>query len=162
MAHDIVALFCDVMDDIESCGIVTGNIIDIKVNNRLSRALGRCCRKSNGFLIEMNRDWIADNVDEQGVKNTIAHEILHTVEGCFNHSPRWKEQTRKLMAFCPEYSIDTTTSAWEYGYKPSMRYKYKYTCSGCGQTVYKKRRDETLLKWSICGLCKCRFTEEVL
>ena len=157
--HDIVNLFCEVIDDIENSGIETGNITEKRENKRLSKALGRCRKYPDGhFEIEIQSAFMQDNIEEQGLKNTIAHEILHTCRNSFNHGAEWKRNAETLQAFCPEYTITRCTDARKYGYKPKERtYRHVYKCEECGQVI-KRQRASNFCQRYICG-CGGQFTE---
>ena len=51
-----------------------------------SRNAGWCKKEDNGFIVAINRNIVF----EKDIKETIVHEILHTIDGCFGHNKKWK------------------------------------------------------------------------
>lgn len=118
--------------------------VTICVNNRFTRAMGRTSGKFMGcnswgqprykFKIEINPAMLLDSVPQMELEDTILHELLHTVEGCQNHGPKWKSLAEKVNR-AYGYHISRT------GYLPevSQRIKeknptrYICACKKCGQ-----------------------------
>ena len=113
---DVQKLFRECVMEMESIGMdISTRIVEVKVNSRLSRALGRCCVVSrvNGnywFRIEIQPNMLVDGIDDAVPKNTIMHELIHTCPGAFNHGYEFQRRAeavnRKLG-----YNVHTRTSA---------------------------------------------------
>ena len=100
---------------------------------------GQCKAVENGmFDIRISAVLLQDDVDDQAVKNTIAHELLHTVEGCMNHGQNFHRLARLVNARCPGYNIKSRTAAEDKGIQ--MQYKYILRCTGCGAALGRHRR----------------------
>ena len=95
-------------EDIRECGIEIGRVSVFRLNGRLKRALGQCKVIMNGYEISLNRCMLLSKVPEQEVKNTIAHELLHTCPECMNHGKKWKAAAAVLMSRKPCYTISRT------------------------------------------------------
>jgi predicted SprT family Zn-dependent metalloprotease len=68
----------------------------IKLNGRISRALGRTNFMSRE--IEMQKDFVRNGTREE-IKDTIMHEIAHALVGSnHNHDSTWKAMALKLGA----------------------------------------------------------------
>ena len=159
------------LDILDSVGIEPGIITEVKVNRRLSRSLGICRRYKNYFgdfifKIEINPVLLEDGVTQEQFENTMLHELLHTVGGCFSHTGKWLELATKVnQEFGYHISRET-----ECGYaaerlekrnpvkyicaceKCGVEWKYKrwgkvcenperYTHTGCGGHLYMKWHD---------------------
>ena len=78
----------------------------VSLNNRLTRALGRCVYSRNE--IELQRRYVQENSVEI-VLDTIRHEIAHALAGYeAGHGPEWKMWARKVGAN-PEATVDVKT-----------------------------------------------------
>ena len=58
------------------------------------RAWGQCKTLGGGFfVIHINECLLGGHF--KGLKNTLAHELLHTCPNCFNHGSLWKKYAKK-------------------------------------------------------------------
>ena len=81
---------------------------------------------------------------EQEIKNVLAHELLHTCPGCYNHGMRWKAYAAKINNMYG-YNITSTTTYEKIGLqKPEKKvnYKYKIECTKCGKIFYRQRKSK--------------------
>lgn len=106
---EINRMYADVKADLENAGITIGYVTKSHINGRLKRALGQCKKKGYEYDISLNRCMLLDKMPEQEVKNTIAHELLHTCRGGFNHTETWKRLADRLMTSKPQYRITRVT-----------------------------------------------------
>lgn len=143
--RNLTELMMNCMRELDSINIhYSKNIISITVNNRLSRALGRCMRNGGTFRIEIAGKTAADTTDIGFLKNVIVHELIHTITGCFNHGYKFQyyanEVNQKLG-----YHVTTSSSAEDMeaagitpiGYQTA---KYALVCKKCGKTVAYRQR----------------------
>lgn len=78
---------------LEDIKIIIPQNITFNTNSRYTRRLGNCRRfiATNNFEISIaTHVVIGDDVDYTTTKNTLLHEMLHTLDGCFNHGKTWK------------------------------------------------------------------------
>lgn len=72
-----------------------------RVNNRLSRALGRCVRGHKGKFIEIGGAYIR-SASHEDIMDTIAHEIAHAAawdfDGHWGHGKEWKKWCKVVGA----------------------------------------------------------------
>lgn len=131
--------------DIESLGIKVGNVTKITVNTRSKRRWGQCKRTPNGFEINISERLLNDDLDDWALKNTVAHELLHTIEGGNSHKGAWKMAAEKMNSLLG-YNIKRCTSADEKGVESvptiyrSKAPKYIIKCGNCG-LEYKYYKD---------------------
>lgn len=143
--RNLTELMVNCMRELDSINIhYSKNISSITVNNRLSRALGRCMRNGGTFRIEIAGKTAADTTDIGFLKNVIVHELIHTITGCFNHGYKFQyyanEVNQKLG-----YHVTTSSSAEDMeaagitpiGYQTA---KYALVCKKCGKTVAYRQR----------------------
>lgn len=162
------ALLAETVKELRNCDIpIYSGLIIIKANHRAKSRFG-CCRKMNKgigrhyFEIEISAR-LAE-VEDQKIKEVIAHELLHTCRGCQNHGQQWKSHAQRANQKLG-YNI-TTTTRYEYFdlSKPKMSEinKYKIVCQNCGTTTYRKRQCK-LVKYPQNYRCiKCGGTLKVL
>ena len=90
----LYSLYESVKADMDKIKIPYTKNVPIKINTRAKRMHG-CCRKVNGnFVIEIS-DFLF-NYSKEEIMNTIAHELIHTCYGCFNHGKRFKYYCDKI------------------------------------------------------------------
>lgn len=88
---DLMKLVGECQRDLHSIGIQCGNIRNWTVNTRAKARWGLCTKVSRElFDIQIATALLQDEVDDQAAKDTIVHELLHTIPGCYNHGGRWK------------------------------------------------------------------------
>ena len=83
------------------------------------------------------------DVDEQKTKDTIVHELLHTVHGCFTHKGKQKLYAEYINRKLPQYNIKRAIKGDESGIKIERKkpvYKYILRCTKCGQEIKLKRK----------------------
>lgn len=73
--------------------------------------------------------------DRELIKNVIAHELIHTVKGCFNHDYMFRAYARSLNLL--GYNVEIKNHDKQFG--KSISYKYKLTCLKCGAVFYRHR-----------------------
>lgn len=122
----------------EIMGIVpfSSNISNVITLNRSKTTLGVCrCRNFLGeksFNIVVSKYLLNSNI--KTIKNTLAHELIHTVDGCFNHGYNFmnyaQEVNRKLG-----YNVSDKYRGDDF----KKNYKWKITCTKCGVTFYRHK-----------------------
>ena len=152
--------------------------IDIKIAKRNAKRYG-CCKqenpdkttryrlnrkihyaKFNNHHIEISK-WLLE-LNDDIIKNTIIHELIHCLPYCNNHGKDFKYYA-KLVNQKLGYNI-TRLGNKEEDYKKSglefkqdskkINYKYKIICKKCGQTFYRQRMKKSFIRRYVCGKCK--------
>ena len=183
MEEKLNILYNQCIQELYSIGIdmqnqeLIGNI-DIKISKRASKRYG-CCKQENpdikyktiqrrGFhkIIKYEKfkvhhieisNWVMQLNDEI-IKNTIIHELIHCIPFCNNHGKEFKKYSNYANQKLG-YHI-TTRGNKEIDYKVSNidyqeeSYKYKIVCEKCGQIIYRKRFNPSLIKRYRCGKCQ--------
>lgn len=185
MEEKLKRLYKDCINELKTINIdITDNNligeIDIKIAKRNSKRYG-CCKqeepdkrfyhtekrnnkkvkvydKFNKHHIEICK-WVME-LNDDIIKNTIIHEIIHCLPECNNHGNKFKQYAnvinRKL-----NYNI-TRLGNKEEDYKKSniefkeeiKSYNYKIICKQCGQIFYRQRLKRNFIKVYRCGKCK--------
>ena len=81
----------------------------------------------------------ASNRSEKEVLNTLMHETIHTIEGCFNH----KEKFLRIASVVNKqfgYDVKTRTPLNEKESKPENMYAYTIKCLCCGYEEYRHNK----------------------
>ena len=116
------------------------------------RIYGRCRKtrlNSSSATIYLNKSY-ADSTTIDRIKNTIMHELIHSIKGCSGHTGKWKDiaqmvtyksqgtyEIKRLGTSCAEFK-DTVTKER----KPTQKTQNKFliTCNNCKkQFKYKTR-----------------------
>lgn len=139
------------------------------VNTR-ARRWGQCQKVNGKYYININATLLDERNGDDGLINTLLHELLHTCPNCMNHGSIWKNYAEKVRR-AYGYDIKRTSDQEEkqvttgnLNYR-EREYKYFIYCEKCGKLIERKKRkcDVTERPWrwqhSGCGgkLC-CRTT----
>lgn len=177
-------LYQQCLSELSSIGIdmknkeLIGNI-DIKISKRASKRYG-CCKQENPdkkYKITQRRgyhriikyekfqdhhieisNWVMQ-LNDNIIKNTIMHELIHCIPFCNNHGKEFKKYANYINKKLG-YNITTKGNvAADYKeskleYHEDNDYKYKIVCQNCGQVIYRKRFNSNLIKKYRCGKCK--------
>lgn len=124
---------------------ISSNVLLLSKRNK--RTLGKCTRNldSSYFVISLNPK--LENMSEQLIKDVLAHEIIHTVKGCFNHGYNFKSCMYYVNRYCKNYNVEVKSNNEEWN--ENKQYKYKLTCKKCGKVIYRNR---IIHKWAKLGL----------
>lgn len=146
------------------------------VNTRATKRFGQA-KKANGrwYNVNINHWLLDDNSPQEGLENTVLHELLHTVDGCSGHTGKWLRLAQQVKS-AYGYDITRTSTAEEklginsknfrkeQAEKKAKRrankpypYKYKIVCEGCSTESYRQRKDTSikLITGEIKGYCTC-------
>lgn len=115
-------------------------------------------RKYKKHNIEISK-WLMD-LNEDIIKNTIMHEIIHCFPDCNNHGKHFKMYA-KIINQKLGYNISRLGNK-EDDYKKSnlefneekTKFKYKIICQDCGLIYYRQRLLKNFVKKYRCGKCK--------
>ena len=173
----------EVLDELKAIGVrIETTVYDYKLelNERALSRFGQCSKKTryrkDYYTIQINN--FHNMIDsETEVKNTLVHEIIHSMPNCMNHGEVWKRialkysraygidiartnRHEKYSQFRKEYEAQKTNSAGEI--IGTNKYKYAVTCTCCGKEwKYQKRSKIVELAYKgkklECPYCKGRY-----
>lgn len=157
-------LYKECIDELNSININVEKkrIIELKINTRSKKRYG-CCKKisKEKFLIEVS-EWVMD-LNEDIIKNTIIHEIIHCIPRCNNHGEYFKKYA-ELINENLGYNVTRTgnrekdfiKSNLEFIEKP-VKYKYEVVCDNCNQRFFRQRIVKNFTRKYRCGKCGGNF-----
>lgn len=144
------------MTELDNIGIEYGNIIEFRINTRAKKQWGSCKAVPSGYLIDISAVLLDEKNDEQGLKNTIIHELLHSCKGCMNHGKNWKYLAQKVND-AYGYNIKRVTSYEEKGVLEETKpvANHKVICLGCGCVYTRIKASKLITNTSRyrCGYC---------
>lgn len=119
----------------------------------------------NKHRIEISR-WVLE-LDDNIIKNTIMHELIHCMPYCNNHGTEFKRYAN-LINSKYDYNIsrvgnkkkDFEKSNIEYN--DNVNYKYKVICKVCKQEFYRQRISRSFTSRFRCAKCGGRFEVYIL
>lgn len=135
--------------------------LEISVNTRAHSFFGitrRIKGRPGCFKIEINKDLLEDRNPNAPLVETIIHELLHTIPGCFNHGKKWQE-IASIINQHTGLHISRTSIIEDKGLVvfslPDRAPLYRVTCPTCGRSVEYKRAAKVILypERFICGHC---------
>lgn len=156
--RDLKTIAHECMAELDLLDVPYGEVVEWEVNYRALKRWGQCRRVSNGtYEININYDLLQESTSLNGLKETILHELIHTVPGCMNHGPQWNHWVARVNA-AYGYNIKRCNSAADKGCTEhrtaKATYKYTIECNKC-HTVWKKQRMSSLIKACTEGNARC-------
>ena len=136
--------------------------IETKINTRSKKRYG-CCKKisKDRFQIEVS-EWVMD-LNEDIIKNTIMHELIHCMPRCNNHGEYFKNYASVIneklgynISRTGNKERDFSISNLEFTEKP-INFNYKIVCENCNQTFLRQRVRKYFTRKYRCGKCGGRF-----
>lgn len=107
------------MEELDAIGIEYGNIVEVKANTRAKKRWGQCKAIPGGYSINISVALLDERNNEQGLKETIIHELLHSCKGCMNHGEKWKRLAQKVNR-AYGYNIKRCSSAEDKGVQSEL------------------------------------------
>ena len=154
---DMLYQFDDFEDDIPFDRYEVSSILGwLAKHNR--KTLGRCTYDGGRYRISLNPNMLKFGEDgHQIIKNTIAHELCHTLPGCMNHGPEFHKYAKligDLMGYKIDTKADVDASGYFRQYLPQANYMLK--CNSCGNEIPKSGICDAVTNPSryTCGRCK--------
>ena len=93
----ILRLFLEVMEDFRRLKIRFGHVSSLKLT-RARKSAGVCKRIRTAsafeYVIGFSKYYLG--LEDREAKNILAHELIHTVRGCYNHGINFKQRAEKL------------------------------------------------------------------
>lgn len=137
------------------------NRLEIAVNTRAHSFYGvtrRVKGRPGCFKIEINKDLLDDRNPNTPLVETIIHELLHTIPGCFNHGEKWQGIVDTINQHTGLH-ISRTSTIEDKGLvvfsRPDRAPLYRVTCPACGRSIEYRRAAKVILhpERFVCGYC---------
>ena len=163
---DLMSLVAECEKELDAIEIPYRTVRNWTVNTRAQCRWGQCKRVADGvYDINISARLLQDDAPDDGAKETIIHELLHTVKGCVSHKEKWKSLADKVNRSYPQYHIKRTNFCEEKGVEEQKRTrrvyekKYMVVCARCRATIYRKKASKVVChpEKFRCGLCKGKF-----
>ena len=187
MEQKLHKLFFECVNELKNIGIDILNErqygkIDISISKRNNKRYG-CCKqeepdkkykavtkigrrkviryeKFNKHNIEISK-WVLE-LEDNIIKNTIMHELIHCIPYCNNHGAEFKKYANLINT---NYNYDVSRvgdkkkdfEKSNIEYKETKNYNYKIICKGCKQEFYRQRLNKNFTKRYKCGKCSGKF-----
>lgn len=153
------AVYESVRSDLINIGIPVSDCIDPEIKiSRAKRRWGSCKRINNGrYEFSISISDICFNEPEciEFIKNTMAHELIHTVKGCFDHGILFKAYGKKAGE--KGYVINTANKSSVVKSEEEMFNESKHIlkCRKCGKLYFRLRfpKKKDYIKKIRCGVC---------
>lgn len=166
---DLMKLAAECKEELDAIDIPYRTVRNWIVNSRAQCRWGLCKYVSEGvYDIQISARLLKDDVPDISAKNTIIHELLHTVKGGNGHKGKWKEYAEQVNRAYPQYNIKRTTSSEEKGVPQTKRttrnyeVKYEIRCTRCGGSVYRRKASSVVQHPERYRCMKCNAKLEVL
>ena len=148
------------MKELDAIGVKYGKIVEVKANTRAKKRWGLCKIVPGGYSIDINAILLDERNSEQGLKETIIHELLHTCKDCMSHNENWKQLATKVNR-AYNYNIKRCSTFQEKGVKEEIRpvctpaINYVIKCNKCGHTYTRARKSKAIQhpERYRCGCC---------
>ncbi|MBR0491877.1 MAG: SprT-like domain-containing protein [Clostridia bacterium] len=187
MEQKLYKLFLECINELNKIGIDILNEkqygkIDISISKRNNKRYG-CCKqeepdkkykiitkigrrkviryeKFEKHHIEISK-WVLE-LEDNIIKNTIMHELIHCIPYCNNHGKEFKKYA-KLINEKYDYDISRVGDKKKDFEKSNLvfteikTYNYKIICKGCKQEFYRQRLNRSFTRKYRCGKCGSTF-----
>lgn len=156
---DLNKLATECIADLRSLGYEPCEDITWSVNTRAQKHWGQCRYTSKtSCAINISSRLLQDNVDDQAAKNTILHELIHTIRDkngkpASKHTGLWLRIAEDVNARLPQYTIKRCTTSEEKDMEPVVNYIVR--CEHCGKEYRRIRMSNVIShpeKYK-CGVC---------
>lgn len=156
---DLNKLVAECTADLRSLGYKPCENITWTVNTRAQKRWGRChYRSKTACEIEISNRLLQDEVNDQAAKDTIMHELIHTIrhqngKPASKHTGLWLCIAEDVNARLPQYTIKRCTTSEEKDMEPVVNYIVR--CEHCGKE-YRRIRMCNLIEHPEnyrCGMC---------
>lgn len=178
MKQKLEKLYKECIEELEKINIIDFNDIgeiNIDFSKRKNKRYG-CCkqeepdkttayrkkgivyyRKYNKHHIEISK-WLME-LNDDIIKNTIIHEIIHCFPDCNNHGKEFKRYS-KLINDKLGYNISRLGNKKEdyeksnLEFNENIKFKYQIICEKCQYIYYRQRMGKNFIKKYRCGKCR--------
>ena len=157
-------IFCKARNDLISLGIPVSDDIDPKIRiSRAQRKWGSCkLSKKPGdhrFHISISENCFKEPDYVNFIRNTMAHELIHTVEGCFNHGAGFKAYGKIAEKLGYEITVSSKSAVEKSDEEKFNEAKHVLKCTECGQMYYRLRfpKARGYINKIRCGRCRGRL-----
>lgn len=151
--RDLTKLVAECRADLLSLGYKPCENIEWRIDSRAKKRWGQCRYTASlkACVILISNRLLQDDVDDQAAKDTIMHELIHTVRDkngkpASKHTGLWKQIAEDVNTRLPQYTIKRTTSCTEKGVEPAKLSQVNYIlrCEHCGMEIHRERMSKVI------------------
>jgi len=123
-------------------GLKPGPVATVTINRRAKTLFGRCRKDAaGGFHIEIMA-YLNSRRPLEEIRQTMMHELLHTLPGCGNHGAGFQEAARRVNG---AYGFHiSTTGQLSPEARETIPFNYVLKCGLCGSELKKYHRKPRL------------------
>ncbi len=158
--------FLKVKNDLLSLDIpISSEICPIVRLSKAKRQWGSCkMSKKYGeykFYISISENCFSEPDYINFIKNTMAHELIHTVKECFNHGKVFKYYSGVVSKLGYIVTVKSDSKVVKNDAKKFNDANHILKCTVCGQLYYRYRfpKDKSYINKIACGKCKGRLVK---
>ena len=156
---DVYREFVDYEDEFGFDKYAVSHILSwLNANNR--KTLGRCNYRNGKYFIYLNPNILKFSEDgEKIIRETLAHELCHTLPGCMNHGKEFHAKARLIkdkLGYYIDTKADVDSSNYFRKYLPQANYMVK--CDNCGNELQIARMSQPIKNPSDYNCTKCGGT----
>lgn len=158
-------VFNECIEELNAIEVPFRRITDVTVNYRAKSRWGQCKTEYDEyglcFSINISAILLTDEAPEKGLKETVIHEILHTVKNGMCHTGEWLKWV-EVVNDCYGYHIKRTNTAEDKGIDAEVfkaartqKIKYRFRCADCGAEINRTRESNFTKHYTMyrCGKC---------
>lgn len=173
MLRDLNRYANECIDDMKALGIDVPHIDKFVVNSRAKSRYGQCSYnyKTKTYTIEICSDLVDDECNIMALRETIFHELIHTLPNCMNHGEEFKRYAKIINDRYGTNIKRCSTDVEKYGYIYSKKVAerreksrkpettYELFCERCGK-IRASKTCRRMPKWYAhteqyhCSVCK--------
>ena len=163
--YDLYKYAHECMTELDSIGINYNKNVSFTINTKALRRLGLCTLHKNTYSIQISSILLDEENPVMALKNTIMHELLHTVPDCMNHGALWQclaNRVNKTLGYTVSRVADyKTLGIVKNNLKETAgQNAYVFKCEKCDQKIIRYRNSKFVRHYNEyrCGICGGVFT----
>lgn len=155
--QEVQAIFDEAITNLRNSSYpISDNIFPELLYSHTRTSFGTCVRHFGEYKIYLSKYFVEDG-SEKGIKNTIYHELLHTIKGSKGHDDVWKHYAVKaskefdlnIQRVGGDKSVEDSQSLVK-----SMNVRYILGCKQCGRE-WKYMKKSIVIKYPEKYRCSC-------
>ena len=131
---DLNQMLNDCKQELISLGYneVQDKYYSVSINPRFRHKLGCCSLDKKTLFYKIQISKVFMEICPDKIKNTMMHELIHSVNGCMNHGPNF-QHLAALVNRKFGYNVKTHSDVPEYSkyLNETKHYRYKLMCNTC-------------------------------
>lgn len=146
--EDLIQIIRKTIKDMRKAGLQPGTVNSVRWSSRMHRTKGNCQKRKDGrggFEIAISTDLLTC---PEALRDTVCHELIHTLPGCFNHGDLFQLAAARMNARGYQVSQSFNPDLYKTkGYEETYtwpRPKYVLVCTRCQKQYPRARRSKSI------------------